>query len=384
MHVLLERFIISSTPAWRVLLAVFFSAPFFVILLVLLTLALGDPGVRAGLNVPIAVGLQWMTALAIVASVALSLWLWPRRDHHEPQAVATLLICQVIGLSYTLITIMTGTFTSGTNMVLLGALAVGLMLFERGPMLVSYVVCVSVMLAHDVGVMAGWWAYAPAYHASAFQGAEPAWWFDAWRRFVLLAGYVVLLGLLLLLFARLDAMHAKLTRLSYTDALTGLANRRRFMDVLQSESARQVRSGTPLSLVLIDADHFKLVNDQHGHVMGDEVLRELGRLLMACVRTPTDLACRLGGEEFALILPETSREQALTVCNRLREQLAAMRFGEGGEGFGITVSMGLVQCSGPDHLAHLRQADQQLYRAKSEGRNQVCMADSLSALKGGS
>jgi diguanylate cyclase (GGDEF)-like protein len=147
--------------------------------------------------------------------------------------------------------------------------------------------------------------------------------------------------------------------------------------VLGDEVARQRRTGQTLSLVLIDADHFKLVNDQYGDDMGDKVLRTLGKLLMACVRSPTDVACRLGGEEFALILPDTRHEQAEALCQRLREQLAQVGFDAGDHAFKVTLSMGLAEGRVLDAEHLLRKADQQLYRAKESGRDRVCVADAL-------
>lgn len=377
MQQLLERFIISSTPAWRVLLAVFFSLPFFVMLFVAYAVALTNQEIRAGTDARVLALAEFMQALGILTDVGVALWLWPRRDLPEPVPRATLLVCLMIGLNYTVISIACGTFTTGTTVVLGGVLTVGLLLFERGPMLLSYIVCMSTMALHDLGVVLGWWPYAPALNAAAFEGLAPTWWFALWREYVFVAGYTVLIGLVLLLFERLDAIHAKLTRLSYTDGLTGLSNRRRFMEVFQTELARQARTAQPLCLVLIDADHFKQVNDRYGHAAGDDVLRVMGRLLMACVRTPTDLACRLGGEEFALILPDTRCDQAEAVCARMRAQLAQQVFGEERGQFGVTVSMGVVQCAGTDVERNLRLADQQLYRAKAGGRNQICRADQL-------
>jgi diguanylate cyclase (GGDEF)-like protein len=372
---LLERFIISSTPAWRVLLAVFTSTPFFFVILVGHGLALRTPEIRAGLNAGVVIGLQSVLTLAVIVNVTTGLYMWPRRHLPDPVPRATQLVCFAIGGYFTMVTIVAGTLTTGVDLVLLGVLAIGLLLFEQRPMLISYVVCVTMLVGHDLGVMMGWWPYAPALTPRVFEADRPVWWFNVWRQFVFLVGSGVLFGLLLLLFGRLDSITAKLSRLSFTDGLTGLANRRRFMEVLNDEVARQARTGQPLCLVLIDADHFKLVNDQHGHLVGDDVLRAMGRLLMGCVRSPTDQACRVGGEEFALILPDTSSEQAYAVCRRLREQLAREQFGEVAAPFKVTVSMGLVQSDGQSAEKALQQADQQLYRAKSSGRDRICMAD---------
>lgn len=373
MRVLLERFIISSTPAWRVLLAVFSSTPFFLIVLFGHGWALAAPAIRAGLNPDVMLMLQAVLALASVLNIGLGCWLWPRRQWPQPVPAETLLVCLSIGLVYTFITIAAGIFTAGTNLVLLGVLAIGLLLFDVKPMWITYLICLSALILSDLGFHVGLWPYAPALTDRVFDGREPVWWFAIWREFIFITGYVVLLSLMLLLMDRLDAVLSKLRRLSYTDGLTGLANRRRFMEVLHNEVARQARTGQVMSVVLIDVDHFKRVNDEHGHAVGDEVLRALGRLLMGCVRSPTDLASRLGGEEFALLLPDTRTEQADAVCKRLREQLAAQYFGEGEARFRITLSMGLVECVGQDAEQVLRQADQLLYRAKSLGRDRVCM-----------
>jgi diguanylate cyclase (GGDEF)-like protein len=374
MQMLLERFIISSTPAWRVLLAVFCSTPFYVITLLALCLALWVPEVRQGLDVPVVVAAVALLVLATVLSVGMAWWLWPRRDQVDPRPGFTWLVCLVIGLTYGAVAMLAGTYTSGMDVVLLGVLAVGLLLFDRRPVLGAYLIVVGMLAVHDLGVGLGWWAYAPALNVHAFLGREPSSWLAGAREFVLLCGNAVLLGLVFVFFERLDAMHNKLKRLSYTDGLTGLANRRRFMEVLHNEVARQGRTGQALSLVLIDADHFKDVNDRFGHGEGDQVLRTLGRLMMACVRTPTDLACRLGGEEFALILPDTRLEQVEQVCERLREQLAQQRFGEGDKRFRVTVSMGVVECVGLELEEVLRRADQELYRAKASGRDRVCIS----------
>lgn len=375
MRELFERFIDSSTPASRVLLAVSTSTPFFLVVLVGHGLGLASPDIRSGLNTGPMWLLQGMLALACVVNVMVGLCLWPQRRQPDAVPRATMVVCLAIGITFTVVTILAGTFTSGPSLVLLGILAIGLLLFDLKPMAINYGIAVALLSGYDLGVLAGWWPYAPALKDQVMQGSEPVWWFAAWRQFVFFVAYAVLLGLILMLFGRLDQLHGKLRRLSYTDGLTGLANRRRAMEVLHNEVARQQRTGQTLALVLIDADHFKQVNDLHGHDMGDKVLRTLGRLLMACVRSPTDVACRLGGEEFALILPDTRSEQAEALCQRLREQLARQTFGAGEGAFKITLSMGVAEGHALDAEQLLGKADQQLYRAKASGRDQVCVAD---------
>jgi len=153
-----------------------------------------------------------------------------------------------------------------------------------------------------------------------------------------------------------------------------LANRRRFMEVLQAEVARRHRTGRPLCVVLIDIDHFKRVNDAHGHLAGDAVLRDLAALLMASVRAPSDLPVRLGGEEFALILPDTPEDEALSVCERLRERVAAQTFQGDGTPLRISISLGLGEVQDDDVGRILGDVDRALYCAKAAGRNRVCLA----------
>jgi diguanylate cyclase (GGDEF)-like protein len=374
MRALIERVVISSTPTWRVSLAVFAATPFFIILFIAHGMALADPEIRLALHVPSVVFLQGVLAVCVGINAAVLLTLWPHRHLHDPVPRATLLVCLSIGTGYTVLTMWAGTFTAGSNLVLVGVLAIGLLLFDIQPMVVAYVFCVAMLALQDLGVVLGWWSYAPALMPLAFEGGRAKWWFDLWREFALVGGYVVLLSLLLLLFGRLDALHQQLTRLSYTDGLTGLANRRRFMELLEAEVARQRRTGRPLCVVLIDADHFKSVNDRFGHHAGDDVLRALARIMMGTVRAPTDLAARLGGEEFALILPDTVQADAEAVCARLRAQLSHCLFGELPQCFQVTVSIGVIESRGQDVERILQEVDQQLYRAKSGGRDQVCLA----------
>lgn len=377
MQLMSDRFTIGSTPAVRALLAVGVSSPAFVLFLVAHGWAMHDPEIRRGLDLGVMWVLQCTVALALLINLITGLLLWPGRRLAEHRTPETVLICLGIGVVFSALSVAAGIFTSGVGLILLGVLAVGLLLFDLRPILLPYVVCVLGLLLHDLGVHAGWWTYAPALRPDAFIHGEPAWWFALWRQFISLAGFTVLIALLLLTFASLDRVIEQLSHLSNTDSLTGLANHRRFTEMLGTEVARQRRTGLPLCLVVIDADHFKQVNDAHGHLAGDRVLRTLGKLMMASVRSPIDLACRLGGEEFALILPDTTLDQALQVCERLRDQLATQHFQEGSSTFEVTVSMGVVQGQGQSVDTLLRLADEQLYRAKDTGRDRVCSGDPL-------
>ena len=168
--------------------------------------------------------------------------------------------------------------------------------------------------------------------------------------------------------AQLVRKNAQLERLSVSDALTGLSNRLRLDQVLGQESARRARSGAPVSVILLDLDHFKTVNDQHGHPAGDRVLVTIGELLKAGSRQ-TDEVGRWGGEEFLVVCRDTDLAGARALAQKLRERIAERDF----KGVGRrTASFGVAQLTdGEDVEALLARADVALYRAKRAGRDRV-------------
>jgi diguanylate cyclase (GGDEF)-like protein len=158
------------------------------------------------------------------------------------------------------------------------------------------------------------------------------------------------------------------------DGLTRIHNRRAFDERLIDELRRHQRYRHAMSLLMVDIDHFKNINDRYGHLVGDHVLREVGRILSETLRS-TDFTARYGGEEFVVILPQTAEEQARVLAERLRGAIAEARFVHEGEAFSITVSIG-VSAMQPGALTRrkdlLEKADKALYQAKHLGRNQVC------------
>jgi len=169
-----------------------------------------------------------------------------------------------------------------------------------------------------------------------------------------------------------EAHHIELIKLATTDSLTGLYNRRHFMDKLSEEILRYSRYNTPLSIALLDVDHFKKINDEYGHDAGDFVLKGLGALLRGVVRS-TDSACRYGGEEFLIVFPSTDLKGSEIFGERLRAQISKHNFYYEHEYIPVTVSVGLAEAypeiSNPDLL--LKLADKALYAAKKDGRNRV-------------
>ena len=174
----------------------------------------------------------------------------------------------------------------------------------------------------------------------------------------------------------LQAVIDGLCELSSRDPLTGLANRRHFELMLASEVDRVARAGEPALVLMIDIDHFKKVNDAHGHPAGDEVLRAVASALHECIR-PMDTVARFGGEEFAMILPNCGPSFAQAVAERIRLRVRAMTIAIGpGVDVRVTVSIGgafAPQWVRSSPLLWVERADQQLYRAKSEGRNRACL-----------
>lgn len=164
----------------------------------------------------------------------------------------------------------------------------------------------------------------------------------------------------------------RLLRLAQTDFLTGLANRSRFKDIFDREKQRSLREQTPLSLLVIDLDYFKEVNDRFGHEAGDAALVYVAHLLNRRLRA-TDLACRLGGEEFGVILVDTPGELAVDVAEDLRHTLEHSPFPNDGQPINLTMSVGVAQfgIDGSSLRSLLAAADARLYRGKSDGRNRV-------------
>ena len=162
--------------------------------------------------------------------------------------------------------------------------------------------------------------------------------------------------------------------MAVTDALTGLHNRRYMAGQLQALMSRAGHGGDPVAVLVLDIDHFKLVNDGFGHDAGDEVLREFAVRVATNVRA-IDLPCRLGGEEFVVVMPGASLEDAVQVADRIRRDVGAQPFPimGGTEALTVTVSVGVAASTGPADTpdALLKRADEGVYEAKARGRNQV-------------
>ncbi|MEA1835027.1 sensor domain-containing diguanylate cyclase [Methylobacterium durans] len=173
----------------------------------------------------------------------------------------------------------------------------------------------------------------------------------------------------------------ELATLALTDSLTGLANRRRYDDFLAKEMRRSGRTRTPLSLILIDADRFKLYNDQFGHQRGDAVLKAVAACLMQHVDPLEALACRIGGEEFAVIMPGAGAAEARAIAERIRREMVVRQIPHADEvGGSVTLSIGgatRVPALSDNPETLFREADAALYEAKRSGRNRVRFSEAL-------
>ena len=189
-----------------------------------------------------------------------------------------------------------------------------------------------------------------------------------------LVGYALVIasstGMLLMHKERADEQSR---RLAATDPLTGVYNRRTFIELADKALARAQRNALPLSLLMLDLDHFKRVNDRHGHMAGDEVLRSFARLVETCLRYE-DLLVRYGGEEFCVLLPDTTHEGAMALAERIRALVDETPLHIMRAHIHVTVSFGVYTARAGETCTVellLGRADQALYRAKAAGRNRV-------------
>lgn len=220
---------------------------------------------------------------------------------------------------------------------------------------VSYALRAALALAHD--------GPATAYHAYG-----PDW---VLRLLGILYGVMPVVMATLLLSVVNARLAAQLAQRASTDDLTGVLNRRALREAAVPFVERTQRGGEQLAVLLLDIDHFKSINDTHGHLAGDAVLRQLAGLLQAQLRRDA-LVTRFGGEEFALVVPVADAQAAARVAERVRDAVARQPFDIGSGSLRVTVSVGLAMLTGRETLeATLQRADEALYRAKGAGRNRV-------------
>jgi diguanylate cyclase (GGDEF)-like protein len=304
--------------------------------------------------------------------VALGAWRSRRQD--SPGGFLAIVTVVLYATTLAAFTLVTGPFAAAGWIAMVGGAVIGYVLFPRWLALsgfawyVAIVVGMSIILSDRswpaLDAIAPAWAFADLDHAEVVRRATGS-----------LALSALTFSVIAYVVDRWRDREARYLRLAETDALTGLTNRRHFLELAARELARSRRYGSPMSLVLVDLDHFKRVNDKYGHLVGDQVLTAAARALASGLRE-IDVIARHGGEEFAILLPETdlngAREVAERSCRRLAEAVTLV---DGAE-IRITASMGVASATGGaaslDDL--LGRADRAMYGAKRAGRDRVEVA----------
>ena len=304
-----------------------------------------------------------------------ALWLWPRRLDPASDALAVQAVLLPTMLGLVILALGMGIKDTPMGMFLLITFVVGRGLFSMAQMRVGLWACLVLMLAHEAAQLLDWLPYAFLLHRPVYVGEALTPWWSLWLRLTALLALLPLSGVLFLLAWLLQRRQRALKSLVLSDALTGLANRRAFMGQLAREAHRQVRHERPLSILIMDIDHFKQINDRWGHAVGDDVLRQLGQLLRQHTRERIDLVARYGGEEFVVLLPDTDLVGAQAVAEKLAVRLREHPFVAKGQRFQVSMSLGVVQYTGGDPDQALRVADRNLYAAKARGRD--CIVASM-------
>lgn len=267
-----------------------------------------------------------------------------------------------------------GPFTSPFAVLALALPIVGHHLFDRRAMNLGMVTMTVGSAAAILLPVLGLAPYAPFLAHAPWENGRlhPAW--IASQGLPTLFAIAFLLWVHLGLVRQLHERNAELERLGSTDALTGLANRTFFFRRLEEEIARARRHGHALSVIMLDLDHFKTINDERGHLVGDTVLRQLGARIRGTLRLD-DVAARYGGEEFALLLPHTRLDDAEVVARRLLEVVRSTGFGLEASLFTVTASLGCASLTGSEGADQLlARADAALYASKHGGRDRLTLS----------
>ncbi len=280
--------------------------------------------------------------------------------------------CQLYSLTIAGYAYVSGPFSAPPWIAFLGGAMVGFILFDKRPTMAGIATYAGVVSAATVAVHLGW--IPDAAHLAGADHPDAA---GSWRLGLLSVLFSTLtLGLVVNLVSHWRDRERRLEALAKTDPLTGLYNRRFFMELFERELEKARRYGQSLSCVMVDLDHFKRINDRHGHLTGDQVLISAARAMKAGVRT-TDLLARYGGEEFVIVLPLTDQTGAQELAERCRRLIQDSPVIADKATISVTASMGVATFPHPgvqtvDELLNL--ADEALYKAKEAGRDRIAVA----------
>ena len=278
-----------------------------------------------------------------------------------------------------------GSLTIATGVVLMSATILGLVLFELGFVIAMMTTPMLIIFGGSFLSALGYMEYSPIFIGSPTGGEHPdIFWVISTATFSLpfCATFFVFSAMLVKQWRAYDQ---EILSMATLDPLTHLSNRRFLMESFQREMAilnRHNKDDGAISCIILDLDHFKQVNDQHGHQVGDEVLIGAAKALQESVRE-YDIVGRYGGEEFLIILPKTAEDTAQVVAERCRERIAALQWTQDDlQVLSITASFGVASALVNQNISVnqlIRSADEALYQAKEQGRNRVIMADSILA-----
>jgi len=277
-------------------------------------------------------------------------------------------------IHFTVLLYLVGLYHTTFWLVIALGLVLSLLLLERSTVTAASVVGAVLVVLLTAAERLGLIPYGPMFREPPFErSGHPV---GPWMWVLAITAVTLMLALWIVgdrLIERWREREESFRQLSIRDSLTGLPNRRHFLETLERECRRAERQGTPLSLLLCDADHFKRINDRYGHAAGDVVLRGIAEVLQKAVREALDMPGRVGGEEFAVILPDTGVPEAVRIAERIRRSARARTYNVGAEVIRQTLSIGVAtysdQVRAPDALLAL--ADRMLYRAKNEGRDRT-------------
>lgn len=352
------------------------TVPFLLIVWCLQAWALTHPDVLAYFQPGRLLAAQWGVGLLVLWQAAVAVLAWQRREvivAHAPWWAAGALAPVLTG--WAVLALLYGVQDTPMGMLLVEILVFARAFFPLRDLKAWMAMGAVLIVGHELLQALEVAAYAPLLSRPMFDGHGLSDWWTWWLRIMFNASVLPFAAAVFYLFASLARQRTELESLARTDMLTGLANRREFMARLVQESQRQRRGDQPLSLVMLDVDHFKQINDTHGHLAGDRVLASLGALVRANVRQDVDLAARLGGEEFVLLLPETDAEGAQRVACKIVEALRALPIEHAGHLLRVTISAGVAQVHDGQGEQALRLADDRLYQAKRQGRDRVVAAE---------
>jgi diguanylate cyclase (GGDEF)-like protein len=367
----LEAAVRHRTMASACMLFLVITWPLLLILWSLQAYALVTPEVLAFYEPAGLRAAQWLVSALLVWQFGITLVAaWRADDSDLPSWWGALAVGPVL-MGWLLLSMGYGLKDTPMPMVVIAILVFARAFFDWRTVRPWILAGLVAALAHELMRWQQLFPYAFLLRRPVFMGDGLSWWWDIWTRVVFNAAIWPFAGMLFFVFGSLRRQRVELHSLARTDVLTGLSNRREFMARLGEEAHRHMRGGQPLSIVMIDIDHFKQINDTHGHPAGDQVLAQLGHLLRTAVRRDIDVAARLGGEEFALLLPDTDLSGARRVADKVAERLAALDIVWEGQCLRVTLSMGVTQVADGLGDQALRRADDNLYTAKRNGRHQV-------------